>query len=499
MAFITVAGENQIATKQGAELPLNMANFVLANIAGLGTEPVDRIEAMPIAGDIVATLPITKSGYVNTNQVVYSLVMDSSQGDFDFNWIGLVDDEGVLIAATYVPTISKIANNGALQGNNLTRNFLIAYTGIQATTAIAVPAATWQIDFNARLIGIDERERLSNLDIYGHEGFFGNGYQVVQQGATTTYDILPGVGYVGGIRIESLATQTVVVATPPAAVWLDVSLEGDISNVDAVVAIIADGAAHVDYVDGNGFNHYVTKIADIAANGDATETRVSGEALYDHLTDPDPHPQYLTPAEGDAAYDQIGGLATHVAAADPHPNYLLESNVVSQAAAEAGTATIPRSWTAQRVKQAIQALVQSASETVAGLVERATQAETDALTDDTRYVSPLKMGFGFSILLATTGYITFPAWLGGLIIQWGNVTVTSSGSGFTGTTAIFPLAFPTSIYSLAISHHQLTDNAISGSVVSFVDSYSLTQVILGLDEYGASVKNYPVFYIALGS
>ena len=327
MAFITVAGENQIATKQGAELALNMADFVLANIAGLGAEPVDRVEAMPDSGDIVATLPITKSGYVNTNQVVYSLVLDSSVGDFDFNWIGLVDDEGVLIAVTYVPTISKIANDGGVQGNNLTRNFLLAYTGIQATTAIDVPAQTWQIDFNARLWGIDERERLSNFDIYGHEGFFDTAYQVVQQGATTTYDILPGVGYVGGIRIENLITDTVVVATPPAAVWLDVSLEGDISDVSAVVAIIADGAAHTDYVDGNGFNHYVTKIADIAANGDAADLRVSGEQLYDHLSDPDPHSQYLTPAEGDAAYDPIGGLAAHAAASDPHSQYARPSEV----------------------------------------------------------------------------------------------------------------------------------------------------------------------------
>ncbi len=427
MAFITILGENQIAAKQGAELTLNMANFVLANITGLGSEPVDRIEAMPAGGDIVATLAVTKSGYVNTNQVVYSLVMDSSVGDFDFNWVGLVDDEGVLIAATYIPTIQKIANNGATQGNNLTRNFLIAYTGIQATTAIAVPASTWQIDFNTRLWGIDERERLSNLDIYGHEGFFGTAYQVVQQGATTTYDILPGIGYVGGIRVENLITDTVVVATPPAAVWLDVSLEGDISDVSAVVAIVADGAAHTDYVDGNGFNHYVTKIADIAANGDATDERVNGAQLDDHLS-----------------------------AADPHTQYLLKADTVTQAAAETGTSTIVRAWTALRVKQAIQALMQSATETVKGLVERATQAETNALADDTRYVSPLKMGFGFSSLLATNGYIVFPNWLGGLIFQWGK----GVSSGTATKTVTFPIAFPNEIFIATA-----TDGSASGSLL----------------------------------
>mgnify|MGYP000011711832 CR=1 FL=1 len=35
-----------------------------------------------------------------------------------------------------------------------------------------VTAETWQIDFTARLDGIDERERLSNLDVFGRQAFF---------------------------------------------------------------------------------------------------------------------------------------------------------------------------------------------------------------------------------------------------------------------------------------------------------------------------------------
>jgi microcystin-dependent protein len=286
MAFITIEGEDQIAAKQGASQILDITHFVLANIAGLGAEPVNRIEAMPAAGNIMATLPVTSSGYVNGNQVVYSLVMDSSLGDYDFNWVGLKDADGVLIACTYTPLIQKRKTTGAIPGNNLTRNFLIAFSGILATTAIAVPAETWQIDFNARLWGIDERERLSNYDIYGHEGFFGDGWKVTRQGATTTYDVAAGVGYVGGVRIASAITQQVTVSGPPKSVWLDVSLQGDISDVSAVADFVVDAVAHADYTDANGFKHYVTKIADIAADGSVTDVRVSADA--------DPHPQYAT-------------------------------------------------------------------------------------------------------------------------------------------------------------------------------------------------------------
>lgn len=306
MAFITVAGENQIAAKQGAGQTLNIVSFVLAYIAGLGSEPANRVEAMPAAGNIKATLPVTQSGYVNTNQVVYSLVMDSSLGDYDFNWVGLVDSDGVLIAATYTPTIQKRKTTGAVPGNNLTRNFLIAFSGIQATTAIAVPAETWQIDFNARLWGIDERERLSNYDIYGHEGFFGDGWKVTRQGATTTYDVAAGVGYVGGVRIASAVTQQVTVSGPPKSVWLDVSLQGDISDVSAVVDFIIDAVLHNDYTDANGFKHYVTKIADIAADGSVTDVRVNAEFIdTPPLGDDD-----KSPANTEWVNDTIGKILT---------------------------------------------------------------------------------------------------------------------------------------------------------------------------------------------
>ena len=69
-------------------------------------------------------------------------------------------------------------------------------------------------------------------------------------------------------------------------------------------------------------------------------TPAEGNAAYDasgaattavsaHAAAGDPHPGYLTPAEGNAAYDAIGAAtastAAHVAAGDPHPGYLTPS------------------------------------------------------------------------------------------------------------------------------------------------------------------------------
>ncbi len=362
MPFITIEGENKIALQQGNAQLLNVTHFVLANIAGLGVEPADRIESIPAPGDIVDTQPVSKSGYVNTNQVVYSLSLDSTIGDYTFNWVGIKDADDVLIACAYLAApVTKTATNGGTDGNNLVRNFLLQYSGIQATTAINAPADTWQIDFTTRLLQIDERERLSNLDLYGPGAFFAGGFDVSLNGGTL-YDISPGIGYVGGIRCEFTSVQQVNISPLPSSVWVNASLQGDINGVDAVVALYVSTTPLVDYTDANGFKHFVTKIADISAGGVVTDTKVSAALVDDHESKQDPHPQYLR-----------------------------ESDTVSQNEAQAGVATIVRAWTALRVKQAIQALVQAATESVPGIVEKATQDEVDGGQDGARFITPLTL------------------------------------------------------------------------------------------------------------
>lgn len=298
MGFITTAGENLIAQKQGAGQVLNITDFVLANIPALGAEPVDRIPVLPTVEQIVDTPTLTASGYLQANQVVYSIVLDSAIGDYFFNWIGLRDIDGNFVAVSYIPLIEKRKTNGSIQGNNLTRSFLIEYSGIAATAAITVPAATWQIDFNVRLWGIDERERLSNFDSYGHESFFADAY-AVSLNAGDVYDIAAGVAYVGGIRAELATISQVTAAVKPTGVWMDVSLQGDISNVSAVITFGANAAVQTDYTDGLGFKHYLTKLADIAADGSVVEGRGHiatsiNDAMAAHLAATDPH--------GDRAY-----------------------------------------------------------------------------------------------------------------------------------------------------------------------------------------------------
>jgi phage-related tail fiber protein len=81
-------------------------------------------------------------------------------------------------------------------------------------------------------------------------------------------------------------------------------------------------------------------------------------------------------------------------------------------------------------------LAAQATEINQGTAKIATQAQVDAGTDDATIVTPKKLRWGFQILKAANGYIIFPSFLGGLIIQWGNAPVAAS------TTALYALPIP---------------------------------------------------------
>ena len=73
----------------------------------------------------------------------------------------------------------------------------------------------------------------------------------------------------------------------------------------------------------------VLDAADVGADAAGTGASAAAEAVAAHTAASDPHPQYLTPAEGNAAYDASGAatsaVAAHVAESDPHPQYTTQS------------------------------------------------------------------------------------------------------------------------------------------------------------------------------
>ena len=75
----------------------------------------------------------------------------------------------------------------------------------------------------------------------------------------------------------------------------------------------------------------VLDAADVGADPAGTATTAAAAAVAAHTALADPHPQYLTPTEGNAAYDASGAatsaVSAHVAESDPHPQY--ERNLIA--------------------------------------------------------------------------------------------------------------------------------------------------------------------------
>ncbi|WKD48331.1 phage tail-collar fiber domain-containing protein [Microbulbifer spongiae] len=491
MPAIINSGAAYIAAKTGASEAVEITRFVLADINGLDPDQaVDLAEVMPAANAIVFEAVASQTGYLTPDKVVYSLAMDTSVGDFHFNWLGLLASDGTLVAVAYLPRTRKTATANGVQGNHITRNFLLQFADAQTATGIAVPAETWQIDLSAWLNAMDVRERESNRDIYGRASYFGDGWKLVEDAGS--YQLLPGIGYVEGIRIVNAQPRTVAQPSAmPKEVCLDVSLQKQVDQVSAVVTVYQGAPA--DYVDTAGVQHYVEEIATIQSTGAPVDRRtvyeVGALGLVHYLLSRTniyvPQDQVASPSQkgivelatsaetqsasdtaraitpkalGDTVVDDLDSSSTRRPLSAAKGRALQQSKLdktttatttragivelatsaETQAAADTARAITPKglgdtvvdSLTSTSTRRPLSAAkgralqnskldkTTTATTTRAGIVERATQSEVLAKTDDTRYVSPKQLWAALNYLLPPNAVIFWHGTLAGIPEGW---------------------------------------------------------------------------------
>ncbi len=76
---------------------------------------------------------------------------------------------------------------------------------------------------------------------------------------------------------------------------------------------------------------------------------------------------------------------------------------------------------------ALAVLANQASEANQGTAKVATQSDVELGGDDSKFVTPKKLLFGFGFSVAATGFIRLPRFIGGFTIQWGVSIVNASG------------------------------------------------------------------------
>ena len=269
---ITFAGEKLFATKAQANQQLDIDTFIFANVAGQDpTAAIDRNETIP-TGSVVFQQDVQQTGRINDNVVVYSTVLDSVTGPFEFNWVGLYSSANqTLVAISHVPSVVKTITAPGSAGNTLNRNFGIEYSGIADLAGISVSPQTWQLDFTARLSGMDELTRQLASDMNGKDWFIDDGFKIVPRSTANTFSVTPGVGYVSGLRVELKQEHILTLQTYSQFVYVDAYFDGDASSQwRPKVTFTVSNTEMDDYIDVNGVQHYVFKLAVI---NDSTEIK----------------------------------------------------------------------------------------------------------------------------------------------------------------------------------------------------------------------------------
>lgn len=152
-----------------------------------------------------------------------------------------------------------------------------------------------------------------------------------------------------------------------------------------------------------------------------------------------------------------------------------------------------------RVLQAIKKNMVAATEAVVGMLRVGTQAEVNAGALDNVAVTPKKLRWGVSYLIAANGYLALPVWLGGLVIQWATVQVYSNGTNGGSATVTLPMAFPATFFGiLAIKKAAAYVNGVDG-VYATTASASTATIQIDAASGNEGAGNRDIFYIALGN
>ncbi|MDU6258136.1 MAG: phage tail protein [Haemophilus parainfluenzae] len=272
-SLITPQFERYVAEQTVARGTVQFDEFIFANIPGLNENNLAQHLTMPTSAQIVHRQAVSQSGVINENAVVYSVTIGTEVGDFDFNFIGLINkSKNILAVAVQTAPVKKIRNKNAVQGNSITRNILLEFSGAKALTGINVNANTWQIDFTVRLHGLDEKIRLTNRDLYGRAVFFDDSF-LVKRKTGNQFTIQPGTAYVEGVRMDLSALYNLTANNLPCSVYADLVHHCTVTGeYQTEIKYLTQSKA--DYVDTANRQHYVQILADIDRQGNVTDRRL---------------------------------------------------------------------------------------------------------------------------------------------------------------------------------------------------------------------------------
>lgn len=132
---------------------------------------------------------------------------------------------------------------------------------------------------------------------------------------------------------------------------------------------------------------------------------------------------------------------------------------------------------------ALASLTAQATEAAKGTAKVATQALVNAGIDDATIVTPKKMRWGFDVSLAANGYIIFPTWMGGVIVQWATTSHTGESIALP-----LPIAFPSACIFATVNMQ--TDNGAAVVINRSKTNLSGSSLISATNATGTNPYNW---------
>lgn len=260
---------------QRGESP-TMNEVIFAYIPGLDADqPINRENGLPESSLWVHRQDVDQVAALDENALVYSVVVPSNIETFTFNALYL-RDKGADHSCGMVVHKSVETKE---PGMTITKSLVQRYEGAAQLANIHVEASTWQLDYQARLQGMDEDLRSVNVDTYGQKTFI-EGFAVTSVATKKqTFLVKQGIAYIGGLRVELPQDIEVAAKTLPTYLAIDVVRQGRVlSDWENALTVTDVAALDVNYVDEAKRQHYVGAFAQVLADGTIVDLRHFGGA-----------------------------------------------------------------------------------------------------------------------------------------------------------------------------------------------------------------------------
>lgn len=274
-SILTAAGKALLAQLNAEEKALVIDKMIFANVPNRPEYPQPD-DVVP-TDHIVHQEQVEQRGRLSADSVIYSTTLTSDVGPFDFNWTGAYCSEyGVLVTIDHHALTPKTADEPGVAGNTLVRSVVLEYKDIAEITNITVDASSWQYNATERMKKMDSDVAQSIIDQNGKDWFIEDGFLVTPSGSA--YSIKAGAGYVSGNRVTLEFDRNVQVPNKPSFIYVDAHREGTPTGEQVTLFdFVITAEEKDDYTDTNGAKHFVCKIAQVLADGSASDLRVEGE------------------------------------------------------------------------------------------------------------------------------------------------------------------------------------------------------------------------------